>query len=488
MEAFWANAQVLAEQAKSLAEIVNLDSLHETQQKQEHAVPKNTAPPGQTTRASVATHTGGTAFAPASTVVEFSVQRNSLTPPALTSWTQSEAAQSRNQSLAPIENSSLPQPASLNPTPPSKSAESQADDAFFADLLEAGISPEEARRLAEAPSISATGSLPGRVTHSQAPVPPPPPVSQQRETGSLFADAFRAAQAVAERVVNLDQLQQQLQQQPQVASVVPYASGTRQHERAGSAPNPASLLPAAKYSGFQPSAPERPVATDSSVRTGSAGISASGYGSLYRMGQLFTTPAASIASSSPPPDPGSSVLFRYMASGATPAVTGWGVAPVSATPSHGIDGTSEHASSRATLRSAPPHACFEALNTGCGIVLEPFVGLWGWGLVIALVALRIGSTTLSTALTCCGGHRLVATVKRALAGFTDQQLASVLLVLVLAWFTWSSGLVGFLSWAAGRLVRKITVAATLFGIQIDAREELPMDSTVESVSATLNSL
>ena len=91
--------------------------------------------------------------------------------------------------------------------------------------------------------------------------------------------------------------------------------------------------------------------------------------------------------------------------------------------------------------------CAESAHTGCVILCEPVAGCWGASLAALTLGIVVFGGAAAMALTCCGGGRLVAAVRGAFAGVTARQAAVVVLVALLLWAAWASGLLVILHWA-----------------------------------------
>lgn len=514
-------SQQAQQAAVSLADVVNMDKLHEAQQQAAAAPapppgPGTLEPPGHTSRRPPVeeAHSGASLEPSTPALPDFAapdVPGNSSSLP--------YAAAPRYVSPPPyaVTAPTAPQWASYYATPPpppppppvslppvsTQSAESSADDAFLADLLEAGISLEEAKGIqldarASAAAISAGGGdsggappmghVPGRVLVPPLTSQPAQPAAGMGDPGALFVGAFLAAQAVAGQVATattstLENVGAAILSSggPDAGDLHPARAAAPLRGVGGPAPPQSSSL----LSAAAPGAGQGSLRRTAGAPLDSSSSSSSG---------ALSSPLASLMSYLPASMGGSGGGQEGVAmqrSGG-PAVTqqrapGSGFISVPGFESL-ISGTIRAPASAgqegnparllAAARAAPRHAYLEAFETGCGIACEPVIGFWFAAVAITAVALRVAGVAASAALVCCGGARLNAVLRRWLSAFTDRQIATVFLAAVVLWAAWTSGFLELLWWVLLKLLRP-------FARMLVSEGALPTGTAAESGAATL---
>lgn len=437
--------QALAEQAQRFADLANMDKLHEAQTT---SVPRPLEPPGQASRLHPT---------PSST------HANTVMPvlPGV-----------REGGVAVALPNSLVYTPYVPPVPAveSQSADRDAEDAFLADLLEAGISLEEAKQIRDGSSVGSQAHEPSSARHtfdSMQPLGPVPgrvhvpapgaPRAEAGDPGSMFVGAFLAAQNVAGRVASA-------------------TTSTLENVGAAILVGGSNQQPAARSESAALGAAGRgPSLVAPELAAAAPGV---GQGSLWRVGHTST------GSSAGPLSPISS-LMSYLA--VSPALQGEGAAVLrgggqaSAAAAHrnpgagfvtipglgGLLGGTIRAPSAGSgvpgpegnpallARGRENYACLETVQLGCSIMCEPVIGFWTVAVTFTAIALRVVGVAASAGLVCCGGARLAAVLRRILSNFTDRQLAAAVLALALLWLAWTSGFLQLAWWVVLKLLRPL---------------------------------
>ena len=493
-------ADGFAQQAQRLAEVANLDKLHEAQQQQQPPLPTEPQrhaederrdsvadpldPPGHTKRSEPTQAYAGREYStPAShswAAASAAVASRTTAPtaaayPAVAYLPPPSRAYAQEPLQAPIRAPAIDDAAGYAsrlsyahaPEIQSRSAENSADDAFLADLLEAGISLEEARGIRDAAKEPA-GPIPGRVQVSSSsgvsasarpPAPPDP-------TASMFAGAFFAAQAVADQMASATTSTLE-----NVGAAILSTGDAAVTGRGGAAapatppataiagqllPPQAALTAAAPGLGlgslWRTGAPSETLrGSDSSPLSPFASLLAYLPGAVGGSGEGgsdsgVTLRGAPVSSVAQPRNPGSGFIS---VPGLGSLMSGSIRAPAGANPG------GNPALLLAAARAMPRNSVFEAFETGCGIACEPVVGFWVAAVTVTAVILRVVGIAASAALVCCGGARLNAVLRRCLARFTDRQIATVVLALAMLWAAWTTGVLQLAWWVLLKLLRPL---------------------------------
>lgn len=386
----------------------------------------------------------------------------------------------------------------------SASADSHARDAFMADLLEAGLEPSSMTEMDEAAPESG-GPGQGRWTAAAAAHPPPPGSGVLEGALSSIAQAmsgdfkFAAGPAAGGSSARAEQQQRGVPRTGAAATSDPKSGGSRApvEADAGSAAIAGGRGAAATSAGSVPAAAaatasealSAAASAPPAVTSGGAGLG-SVPGHLRRAGQQLLGPwgaqLSALANAS-----AQLLLPDSLTAGLRGGVGA--VAPAAAAAAAAASAAAGHAASRvgagfAQLSSVgrlgggasggahqqpegvggggsgalvppdpPPSRCWalaravcpcaESAHTGCVILCEPVAGCWGASLAALTLGIVVFGGAAAMALTCCGGGRLVAAVRGAFAGVTARQAAVVILVALLLWAAWASGLLVILHWA-----------------------------------------
>lgn len=144
-------------------------------------------------------------------------------------------------------------------------------------------------------------------------------------------------------------------------------------------------------------------------------------------------------------------IWGYRFGDITRAVASTGAAAVNA-----LQGASRQSTTRAddtlahqtgNIRSTA-FPFVDAAHTGCVILCEPVAGVWAASLAALTLGIVVFGGAAAMVVACFGGRRLVAAVRGACAGVEPRQVAASILIALIVWAAWATGLVSGARWAA----------------------------------------